>query len=177
MGSTIVIVKAGAERVDDLEPLWRALVEHQAAVDPGIEGIPPRTPADSWPIRRGNYVRWLTADPDAFILIAEEEGRPIAYALVSIQGEDDTHVTGDRIAELESLSVLPASRGSGLGARMMDAVFVELRALEIGELKIATIVTNERVRRFYERLGFHPWLTVSFGKVPPPPQDTPTAMV
>jgi hypothetical protein len=36
------IVKAGVERVDELEPLWLALHEHQTSVDPGIDGIPPR---------------------------------------------------------------------------------------------------------------------------------------
>jgi len=167
MPDGIRIVKAAAERVDDLEPLWCALVDHQIAVDPGIEGIPPRTARDSWQYRRANYLRWLAADPDAFLMIAEEVERPVAYALVSIEIADDTHVTGDRIAELESLSVLPTHRGAGLGRRMMEAVFAELRALGIWELKIATIATNERVRQFYERLGFRPWLTVSFGKVPP----------
>jgi len=50
---------------------------------------------------------------------------------------------------------------------MMEAVFAELRALGIEELVIAMIATNEPARRFYERFGFRPWLTVAFGKVPP----------
>ncbi len=161
------IVKAGVERVDELEPLWLALHEHQTSVDPAIDGIPPRPLDQTWPLRRANYLRWLQGDPDAFVLIAEaEDDEPIAYALVSIDAADDTHVTGERIAELQSLSVLPSHRNVGLGTRMMEAVFAELRSLGIHELVIAMIATNEPARRFYERFGFRPWLTVALGKVP-----------
>jgi ribosomal protein S18 acetylase RimI-like enzyme len=166
------IVKAGAERVDELEPLWLALHEHQTSVDPGIEGIPPRPLDQTWPLRRANYLHWLHDDPDAFVLIAETaDAYPIAYALVSIDVADDTHVTGERIAELQTLSVLPSHRNAGLGTRMMEAVFAELRSLGIRELVIAMITTNEPARRFYERFGFHPWLVVALGKVPEPKES------
>ena len=121
----------------------------------------------TWPLRRANYLRWLHDDPDAFVLIAEtKDDEPIAYALVSIHAADDTHVTGDRIAELQTLSVLPSHRNAGLGTRMMESVFSELRSLGIHELVITMIATNEPARRFYERFGFRPWLTVALGKVP-----------
>jgi ribosomal protein S18 acetylase RimI-like enzyme len=34
----------------------------------------------------------------------------------------DTWVTGDRIGEIESLSVLPEHRGQGIGERLMDVL-------------------------------------------------------
>ena len=49
---------------------------------------------------------------------------------------------------------------------MMESVFSELRSLSIHELVITMIATNEPARRFYERFGFRPWLTVELGKVP-----------
>lgn len=163
------VVKAGVERIDELEQLWLALHEHQTSVDPGIDGIPPRPLDETWPLRRANYLHWLNAEPDAFVLIAEEEdAAPVAYALVSIDFADDTHVTGDRIAELQTLSVLPSHRNAGLGTRLMESVFSELRSLGINELMITMIATNEPARRFYERFGFRPWLTVALGKVPGP---------
>jgi GNAT superfamily N-acetyltransferase len=163
----VSIVKVGAERLDELEQLWLALHAHQTSVDPGIEGIPPRPPDESWPLRRANYLRWLHDDADAFVLIAEtNDAESIAYALVSIHAADDTHVTGARIAELQTLSVLPSHRNAGLGTRMMETVFSELRSLGIHELVITMIATNEPARRFYERFGFRPWLTVALGKVP-----------
>lgn len=97
------IVRAGAERLDQLEPLWKSLQEHHRSVDPGVPGIPPRSVDDSWPRRRVKYVEWLR-HPDAFVLLAEEGATPVGYALVSIhEPADDTHETGERWAELQSL--------------------------------------------------------------------------
>jgi ribosomal protein S18 acetylase RimI-like enzyme len=165
------IVKAGAERVDDLEPLWKALVDHHRSVDPRLPGIPIRTPDDAWTYRRAEYVRWL-AEPDAFALIAEREGNPSGYAVVSFHEPADDHwVTRERFAELQSLAVLPHLRGAGLGQRLMDRVFGELRELGIREMVIGVLVTNEPAIRFYERLGFRPWVTKYLGTIPNRPQD------
>ena len=38
----------------------------------------------------------------------------------------DTWVTGDTIAELESIAVAPEHRGAGIGTKLLDAVDVEL---------------------------------------------------
>ncbi len=99
-------------------------------------------------------------------IVKGRDPEPVAYALVSIHEADDTHLTGARIAELQTLSVLPSHRNEGLGTRMMESVFSELRSLGIHELVIAMIATNEPARRFYQRFGFRPWLTVALGKVP-----------
>lgn len=161
------IVKVGADRIADFEPLWASLHEHQRTVDPGIEGIPPRDLADSWPRRRVKYEEWL-AEPGAFALLFEDGGVPIAYAVVTMhEPADDTHVTKERWAELQSLAVLPAHREGGLGTQLMDRVYQELREMDISELLIMVIATNERALRFYERQGFKPWVVMTLGKVPP----------
>jgi ribosomal protein S18 acetylase RimI-like enzyme len=140
--------------------------EHHRSVDPAIPGIPPRSADDSWPRRRAKYVEWLR-HPDAFILLAEQASSPVGYALVSIhEPADDTHMTGDRWAELQSLSVEPSRRGSGLGTRLVERVYEELRVSGIEELAIGVIATNERAMRFYERQGFRPWVVTTLGKVP-----------
>jgi len=162
------IGRSGVERIDELEPLWKSLQEHHLSVDPGLPGIPPLSADDSWPRRRAKYVEWLR-HPDAFVLLAEEVARPVGYALVSIHDPaDDTHVTGERWAELQTLSIEPARRGAGLGTRMMERVYEELRAMQIEELAIGVIASNERAMRFYERQGFRPWVVTTLGKVPGP---------
>ncbi len=160
------IVRAGAERLDELESLWKSLQEHHRSVDPGLPGIPPRAADDSWPRRRVKYVEWLR-HPDAFVLLAEDAVRAVGYALVSIhEPADDTHVTGERWAELQTLSIEPSRRGAGLGTRLMERMYAELRATRIEELAIGVIATNERALRFYERQGFKPWVVTTLGKVP-----------
>ncbi len=164
----IHIVKAGVERLSDLEPLARSLHAHHLTVDPGIPGIPPRDEDGWWAIRRARYAEWL-AERDAFALLAELEpdGAAVGYAVVSIHGADDSHRTGERFAEMQSLAVLDDMRGAGVGTALLQAVYVELRELGIEELAISVLATNHDALRLYEREGFKPWVIVTLGKVPP----------
>ena len=58
-------------------------------------------------MRRGDYERWL-AEPGSFALVAEEDGtRRWATRSCRLGGPDETWITGDRTAELETLAVLP----------------------------------------------------------------------
>jgi ribosomal protein S18 acetylase RimI-like enzyme len=164
----IHIRKVGGERVDELEPLARSLHAHHLTVDPAIPGIPPRDEDGWWLIRRERYVQWL-AEPDGFALLAsvDPNGGPVGYAVVSIHGADDSHRTGERFAELQSLAVLEASRGQGIGSALLQRVYAELRRLAIDELAIGVLATNHEAMRLYEREGFLPWVVTTLGKVPP----------
>lgn len=166
------IVKAGPDRIDDLEPLWKSLYGHHRSVHPRIPGVALREEDESWSVRRAEYVQWL-AEPDAFVLIAEEEegGRAVGYALVHYREPDDSRTTAGRFAELESLAVLSEARGRGIGRALMAAVYRELRALGVGELEMGVLVTNDGALRFYEREGFRPWLVKYFGPLPEPQGD------
>ncbi len=159
------IERVGAEAVDRFEPLWKAMHEHHRSVDPNVPGIPPRTADESWPIRRARYEEWLS-HLGAFALLALEEDHAVGYAVVSFHGRDDTHATGDRFAELHSLSVRADRRGAGLGTQLLRGVYAEVRAQGVEEMMIGVMVTNDRVRRFYESEGFVPWVVLTLGKVP-----------
>ena len=172
-GEGIRIVKVGADRVDDFEPLARSLHAHHLTVDPAIPGIPPRDEDGWWSIRRDRYAGWL-AEPDAFALLAEPDGverAPVGYAVVSIHDADDSHRTGERFAELQSLAVLDGWRGAGIGSSLLRAVYAGLHRIGIEELAIAVLATNHDAMRLYEREGFRPWVVVTLGKVrsPNPP--------
>jgi GNAT superfamily N-acetyltransferase len=159
------IVRAGPERIADLEPLTRALHAHHLTVDPRIPGIPPRDADSWWAIRRERYAEWLGHE-DAFALIAEDESGPVGYALVSFHERDDSHTTGDRFAELHSLAVAEGRRGLGIGSRLLHAVYREVRVVGVEEMMIGVLATNEAAMRLYEREGFAPWVVLTFGKVP-----------
>lgn len=162
----IVIRRGGAERIADLQPLWESLHEHHAAVAPHLTAIGPvRPPEHSWQVRRALYEEWLT-EPDAFVLVAEDGSRPVAYALVHMRGTEETWVTGERVAELETLTVLPQYRSRGLGRALIDAVYVELRRLGVSEWAVGVIATNADALRFYERLDLHPFVVIYLGNVP-----------
>ncbi len=152
------------EDLDAVEPLWNALQEHHARITPSLG---PRTPAratgDAWRMRRSKYVRWL-ADSETFFVIAESAGRPVGYAFVTVGPGYASWATGERAAELETLSVLPDQRGDGVGAALVEAVWSRLEGIGVDEMAITTTRTNVDAHRFYERQGFEPGFVVFYGK-------------
>jgi len=159
------IVKAGADRIGELEPLWRALHAQHLLVDPKLPGIPVRSQEDAWERRRRLYQGWLSEE-DAFLLIAEDGGQTVGYALAHFHEADESWDTGGRFGVLESIAVLPELRREGLGSTLMAAVYAELRRLGVFVLDIGVVATNEGAKRFYERQGFTPWLTHYLGTIP-----------
>jgi ribosomal protein S18 acetylase RimI-like enzyme len=149
---TIEIVEAGVERLDELEPLWHALVQHHAAVAVGLGE--PRERADIWERRRRLYEELLAKD-GTYALIAERDGAPVGYAMVSLSRPSMTWPI-DRAANLETIAVLPEARGAGIGTRLVDAVKERMRAAGVTHLGLGVVATNDAAIRFYRRHGFEP---------------------
>ena len=145
----MLVRRLQAEELDLVAPVWESLLAHHAEVAPAMATRPP---GESWRMRRADYERWLT-EPGSFTLVAEEDGTAVGYAVVHLGGPDETWVTGERTAELETLAVLPSSRGEGVGSALMDAVDEELGRLGVDDLWVAVVAGNEGAMRFYERRG------------------------
>lgn len=163
--STLRYASSIAE-LDVLEPLWNALQAHHETITPELGPATPKRPAeDAWRIRRSKYERWL-ADPDTFFVVAEIDDEPVGYAFVTVGLPYASWAAGERLAELETLSVLPAHRGEGVGAALLDAVWKRLDELGVEDMQITTTVTNVDAQRFYEREGFGQRFAVYYGKAP-----------
>lgn len=65
-----------------VESLWNALREHHTALAPTLDS--PRSREESWARRRAQYETWL-AEPGSFVLVAEQAGSPIGYAMVHLR--------------------------------------------------------------------------------------------
>src|SRR4051812_41344313 len=117
------ITRHGAEVVDELRPLWLAMVHHHGRV--AVQMGPVRDDDDSWARRRAHYVRQL-ARPGSFVLVAREDRRAVGYALVTLEEASVTWPEPDGWAEIDSLSVLPEGRGRGLGAQLVARVQEEV---------------------------------------------------
>jgi GNAT superfamily N-acetyltransferase len=159
---TCSVVPAGLERLDALRPLWHALQAHHAAIAPQFGPI--RPPEESWARGRDRYEAWLQAG-EAFVLIAEEDGNAIGYAFVHLGHGSDTWATTDRVAQLETLAVLPDARGRGVGSALMTAMLAELRRRNVSEWRVGVVATNHDAVRFYERCGVVPTMIFFVGRV------------
>lgn len=150
--SEIQITHAGTERIDDLEPLYRALHLHHAELAPRLAGMDARAVEESWARRRSRYQAWLR-EPGAFVLLAARGPTPLGFALVTITEPFDSWHSTSPIGEVRDLAVLPAERGAGLGTLLLERVAAELKAADIAHYKLTVLAPNEDAIRFYERAG------------------------
>jgi RimJ/RimL family protein N-acetyltransferase len=157
------------EELATLEPVWNALQTHHSEITPDLGSrTPKRNMLDAWRIRRSKYEHWLS-EPDTFFVVAEANGDPVGYAFVTIGLPYASWATGNRLAELETLSVLADQRGKGVGESLLDAVWKRLVDLGVEDMAITTTVTNVKAQRFYERAGFTQRFGVYYGTPPDSP--------
>ena len=160
----VEIERGSASDIGLLEPLWVAVHHvHQASMP---ELAPYVSDEVTWGERRKLYED-LFDRPDTFLFLVRRGGEPIGYALGwvadAVDGwAADTWKVGERVGELESISVLPEHRGQGIGERLLDLVDEEFDRLGVQDVIIGVLPGNEGARRLYERRGFKPtWMYLS----------------
>lgn len=151
------------DEIELVAPLWATLQEHHARITPELAHAGKRDREESWRRRRARYVRWLQ-EPDTFVLVAERAGQAVGYAFVTVGPGSASWSSGERIAELQTLSVAPAQRGAGIGTKLLDAVAGRLASIGVDELLVTSTVTNADAHRFYARRGLRPAFLVLFGR-------------
>ena len=144
-----------------LEPLWLGMFRHHDAV---LEGqVPFLSEEESWTRRQAKYARWIQ-EPEAFVLLARPEGAshdaaPTGYVFCRVLPQTDSS-TADftpSLGAVESLSVAPEARGSGVGGALLAAARSRFVAAECSHWQIGVMEANVRAAALYERIGFKPW--------------------
>lgn len=161
-----------------LEPLWLALFDHH--VSTGAAGMVTREREGSWDQRRDHYLDTIAESPHGSLWIASGDTGPVGYALSfedSLGGEGDGVAASDgsRIEVLETLSLLPETRGHGLGAELVATVEEAARMRGIDRVAIDVMGGNDGALRFYTRAGYAPHSKTWMQSVPPAP-EAPRAM-
>jgi ribosomal protein S18 acetylase RimI-like enzyme len=154
------------DALDELEPVWAALGEHHATIAPAF--LPERRErAASWARRRADYRTWLASG--GFGLAAREGSAVVGYVMVRF--DDIASVTWQlegRLAEIETLAVLPAYRGAGLGRALLDAARAQAAACGAAYAGLQVVAGNEDALRFYAREGLNPIVLRLLGPVERP---------
>ena len=160
----VELVRGSEADIPSLEPLWVAVHHvHEASMP---ELAPYVSDGETWRERRALYAE-LFRKPETFLFLARARGELVGYALGHIVGLaeswwSDTWRTGDRVGELESISVLPEHRGAGIGSALLDVVDAEFARLGVDDQVIGVVPGNVDAVRLYERRGFRPtWLYLS----------------
>lgn len=90
--------------------------------------------------------------PSSFILLAEENGKPVGYSLVRLSRFSWRSV--NPIADINNLSVHPDYRGQGIGARLVALSKVEAKNMGAKRMSVQALAGNERALKFYRAQGF-----------------------
>lgn len=102
------------------------------------------------------YRWWLGKEaeqPDAVVLIAEKDGRPVGYAYGRLQPAD-WNLLLDACGAFHDLWVEPSARGLGAGRQLAEAMIERLTALGAPRIVLHTASANPSARRLFARLGF-----------------------
>jgi ribosomal protein S18 acetylase RimI-like enzyme len=152
------------EDLDLVGPLWVAVHHRHQESMPGL--APYVTDAETWLARRKLYEE-LLAKPDTLLLLAMVDEKPVGYGLTHVFPVEDTWIedtwrTGEQIGEIESLSVLPSYRGSGLGSQLLERLEAHLHGRGVDDIVLGALAGNADAIRLYERRGYRPtWLYLS----------------
>ena len=153
-----------AADLDLVGPLWVAVHHRHTETMPQL--APYVSDDETWRVRRGWYEE-LLAKPDTLLLLAFVGDTAVGYGVAHVMPVDDswipdTWVTGSRIGEIESLSVLPEYRGSGLGSVFLERLEQHLSDVGCQDLILGALPGNTDAIRLYERRGYQPtWLYLS----------------
>jgi ribosomal protein S18 acetylase RimI-like enzyme len=160
----VEISRGSAADIPSLEPLWVAVHHRHAESMPEL--APYVSDAQTWEQERAIYQE-LLAKPDTLLLLARVDSALIGYALAHVAPVRETWIydtweTGEQIAEVESIGVLPEHRGAGIGSALLDELDREFAARGIGDVILGVLPGNEAAMRLYRRRGFTPtWLYMS----------------
>ena len=156
------VVELGVGDVDLVEGLWKEMVGHHRELTGGT--YPLRDDETAWRRRREQYVGWLEGG-DGFLYLVPGEGEleaPLGYAFLRIASSGPTWNLGDRVGDLESLSVTAAARGMGVGTELIAHCREALRALGVKWWSVSVVSANEGAIDLYEREGFRDfWRTMT----------------
>lgn len=150
------VIELGVGDVDLVEGLWKEMVAHHRDVIG--RAAPVRDSEAAWKVRRRQYVTWMEAGEGFIFLVPGEgaEGAPLGYAFLRVGGPPATLELGDRVGDLESLSVTASARGTGVGSVLIAHCREHLRRLGARWWNVTVVAGNEGAEALYEREGFRP---------------------
>jgi len=151
----IEVARGRDELLDAPRPLWLGLRDHHHAIAPELGAI--HDDDESWMRRRAQYAQWLADDERAFFLLARRAGALIAYAFARPVPPTSPTWSGEHdLLEIETLSVAPETRGTGIGAHLIALAREEVERQGYAGLSLVAVAANRDALRFYEREGFAP---------------------
>ena len=148
-----MIRRAEARDLAELARLWRALLEHHAALDPAFAL---RTGGEA-ALERA-LARAL-ADPDAGLFVSAGGAALAGFCSVRIERAPGLLAESAR-AELHELAVAPARRREGIGRALAAAALAFAAERGVARVEVRVAARNAEGQAFWSALGFERFVDV-----------------
>jgi ribosomal protein S18 acetylase RimI-like enzyme len=99
------------------------------------------------------YLGSQLEEPDAAVLVADDDGEVIGYAYVALESYDYMALRGPA-GVLHDIIVDPECRRGGVGRLLFDAALEFVRSRGLPQIVLGTAKRNEKAQRFFASLGF-----------------------
>ncbi len=129
--------------------LGAMLVEVHHDFDP-MRFIPPGRDSA---LHYGRFLAGELGGGDAVVLVAEMDGAVVGYCYAALEGQDWLSLRGPA-GVIYDLLVDPASRGHGVGRRLLDAMLQTLADRGALQVVLFTASRNEAAQRLFAEAGF-----------------------
>lgn len=103
--------------------------------------------------RYGWFIGTQLDEPDAIVLVAEQDAEVVGYTYAGLEGTDYMALRGPAGA-LYDIVVDPAHRSQGLGRMLLDATLTALEKRGAPRVVLSTAERNEAAQRLFARAGF-----------------------
>jgi len=118
-----------------------------------------------WPYQDGaDYFRQRIAGDGGVCLVAETGGKLVGYVVGGWSHLNFSAYQGKR-AELENICVTAEHRSSGVGAKLVAALYDWCREQGADYVMVDVYSPNMRAYHFYEKQGFEPYSSVLWHKL------------
>ncbi len=130
--------------LDEVRQLWEELNQHHLSLSPNFK---PYYEEMTFPKRKQALLqKTARGEMRVDIAVDREKNRKVGYCISSL----DCEQTG----EVESIYVLEAYRGMGIGGKLMKSALSWMETKEAAKKIVIVAAGNEQAFGFYERYGF-----------------------
>ncbi|BCS34248.1 hypothetical protein TBR22_A34770 [Luteitalea sp. TBR-22] len=147
----MVIRAATRDDVPALGRLGAQLMRQHHAFDPQRFLAPGDAPEAGY----GRFLGSQLDDPDAFVHVAEDEGRVVGYVYAGIEPLSWKELR-DECGFVHDLLVEESARGQGAGRALLEAAAAWLVSRGMPRVMLWTASQNQAAQRLFAHAGFRP---------------------
>jgi GNAT superfamily N-acetyltransferase len=148
-----VVRTAVAADLPAIVVLWRVLMDYHAALDPGY------TMVDDAEQRWIDYIAPKFEDADWFVVVAEQHGEIIGYAIAMVREHPPIFVSRLN-GFVETIAVRSDCRGRGVGSALVAAAEAWCWSRGVPEITVRIDERNPASKALFAAAGFEPWVVV-----------------